>query len=546
MSRSPGAALLLAHRLLRGVAGVSSAAAQRGAAGTAFASAGTHAAARRGLLAAGRRAAAGSSSAGRAAVSSASPFGASSGSSSGGCSNAAPASGLLRLARIFMLGRPTDKGGAATVAVAAGAGGCSGGTAWAAAASLARATALSAPAGAAAAEAVAASSRSLLAGGGRRAAAAGVATTGTLTAAAHAPAGVRPSLQLVRSVWQDNRGYVHFQGRGRTFQLPTGRNARIAAVLLVGGGLSYYLYCREEVPYTHRMHSIMLVSTANEQWMGSAVFQEQKAMAQAEGRLLPDSAPDAQRVVRLGRAIAAVAGDGAGGGYYAHMRNLHWEFAVIDNPTPNAFVVPGGKVVVFTGLLRLLGHSDDELAAVLAHEVGHILARHTAERMSTLNVWTLMNMALRLTLGFGLPNVAMYMGIFLPYSRLAEYEADRIGLRLMARACFDPTAAPLMLAKLNAKEKQMEQRGLAPAIPAFLRTHPLTEDRVRRVEDDLAEAHDLYLQAGCADRRASFARSAGGLFGPFGAGNGGGGGGPRGSPGGGGGRAGEGEYVRIG
>lgn len=71
-----------------------------------------------------------------------------------------------------------------------------------------------------------------------------------------------------------HRGYVHFQGRGRTFQLPTGPRARITAVVLVGGGLSYYLYCREEVPYTHRMHSIMLVSTANEQWMGSMVFQE--------------------------------------------------------------------------------------------------------------------------------------------------------------------------------------------------------------------------------------------------------------------------------
>lgn len=67
-------------------------------------------------------------------------------------------------------------------------------------------------------------------------------------------------------------------------------------------------------------------------------------MAQAEGRLLPDNAPDAQRVRRLGLAIAAVAGDGGGGGYQAHMQNLQWEFAVIDNPTPNAFVVPGGKV----------------------------------------------------------------------------------------------------------------------------------------------------------------------------------------------------------
>ncbi|KAG2426351.1 hypothetical protein HXX76_013108 [Chlamydomonas incerta] len=492
---SRGAAALLARRMLHGIAGTGAAAGGAtsavGSIGTAL-EGGAAAAARRGLLTAGRHTAGGASHTAAIAASAAT-----------GPGSSLRTGRLLRAVRGF-LGGSAYKGGAASTAVAAGV--------------------------SAQGAARAATARGLLVGSGGRGAAVAVAT---------APA--RPSLQFMRRVWQDGKGYVHFQNRGRTFQLPTGPRARIAAVVLVGGGLSYYLYCREEVPYTHRMHSIMLVSTANEQWMGQQIFQEQKALAQAEGRLLPDSAPDARRVRRLGLAIAAVAGDGAGGGYYGHMQNLQWEFAVIDNPTPNAFVVPGGKVVVFTGLLRLLGHSDDELAAVMAHEVGHILARHTAERMSTLNVWTLMNMVLRLTLGFGLPNVAMYMGIFLPYSRLAEYEADLIGLRLMARACFDPTAAPHMLAKLNAKEKQMQQRGLASAIPAFLRTHPLTEDRVRKVEDDLAAAHQMYLAAGCTSQRSDFARAAAGLFGPAWGGGGGGSGNGNGSSGGG-----EGEYIRVG
>ncbi|PNW83103.1 hypothetical protein CHLRE_06g306650v5 [Chlamydomonas reinhardtii] len=522
------AAALLARRLLHGVAGGTAATAATGgttgAAGSSATAPGFGAAAavaaRWGLLAAGRHTAGGSGSAAAAAAAPASNTW-SNGSHTGGVM-------LLRAVRGFLGGSACM--GAASKAVAAVAGVSGQAVARTAVAGMARA----APAAAGAA-----AGRGLLAGGGGRGAAVAVGA-----AAAVAAVPVRPSsLQFVRTAWQDGRGYVHFQGRGRTFQLPTGPRARITAVVLVGGGLSYYLYCREEVPYTHRMHSIMLVSTANEQWMGSMVFQEQKAMAQAEGRLLPDNAPDAQRVRRLGLAIAAVAGDGGGGGYQAHMQNLQWEFAVIDNPTPNAFVVPGGKVVVFTGLLRLLGHSDDELAAVLAHEVGHVLARHTAERMSTLNVWTLFNMILRLTLGFGLPNVAMYMGIFLPYSRLAEYEADRIGLRLMARACFDPTAAPHMLAKLNAKEKQMQQRGMSAPIPAFLRTHPLTEDRVRQVESDLQQAHALYLQAGCGGKRSDFARAAGGLFGPAWGGGGGGDGGGGGNSGG---RDGEGEYVKIG
>ncbi|KAG2490672.1 hypothetical protein HYH03_010841 [Edaphochlamys debaryana] len=315
---------------------------------------------------------------------------------------------------------------------------------------------------------------------------------------------------VVRTMWQDSRGYQHFEGRGYNWLRPSPRAMYGVGAAVVGIG-AYYLYCMETVPYTGRRHSIMLVSSANEKWMGKAVFEEQKALAASEGRLLPDSAPDAVRVRRLGSAIAAVASDGGGGGYSEHMKGLQWEFAVIDNPTPNAFVVPGGKVVVFTGLLRLLGHSDDELAAVMAHEVGHILARHTAERMSTLNVWTLANMIMRLTLGFGLPNVAMYMGIFLPYSRLAEHEADLIGLRLMARACFDPSAAPLMLAKLNRAEKEMSKRGFAPPIPAFLRTHPLTEDRVALVQKQMQAAVETYMQSGCASRRSGWDRGAGGF-----------------------------------
>lgn len=71
---------------------------------------------------------------------------------------------------------------------------------------------------------------------------------------------------------------------------------------------------------------------------------QQRALAQSKHQLLPDNHPASMRVRRLGMAIAAVAADGAGGGRYSHMKDLQWEFAVIMNPTPNAFVVPGGKV----------------------------------------------------------------------------------------------------------------------------------------------------------------------------------------------------------
>ncbi|KXZ54546.1 hypothetical protein GPECTOR_4g611 [Gonium pectorale] len=151
---------------------------------------------------------------------------------------------------------------------------------------------------------------------------------------------------LVRTVWQDSKGYTHFRGRGSGWSLSEGGSRRALYVTggLAAGFASYYVYCLEEVPYTGRRHSIMLVSRSGEQIMGKQLFEEVKAAAAAEGRLLPPSHPDVRRVERIGLAIAAVAGDGGGGGYVEHMKGLLWEFAVIDKNEPNAFVVPGGKV----------------------------------------------------------------------------------------------------------------------------------------------------------------------------------------------------------
>ncbi|GLC33438.1 hypothetical protein PLESTB_000075700 [Pleodorina starrii] len=324
--------------------------------------------------------------------------------------------------------------------------------------------------------------------------------------AALAPWAPLAGASAVRSVWRDSRGYEHFQGRGHTWS-PNNPRLLYGTAALAVSALAYYLYSLETVPYTGRRHAIMLVSPYREQWMGKMGFEQFKALARADHQLLPDSHPDVQRVARLGRAIAAVAADGGGGGDFEHMRGLQWEFAVINDGMVNAAVLPGGKVIVFSGLLRLLDRNDDELAAVLAHEVGHVLARHPAENMSTLNVWLLINTALRLTLGFALPDVAMYLALILPNSRKNEHEADVIGLRLMARACFDPAAAPSMLDKLNRAEKEMKQgRALGGSLPPFLSTHPLTTDRVKLLEGDLQQAYKLFDESGCGSVRSDLRR----------------------------------------
>lgn len=159
---------------------------------------------------------------------------------------------------------------------------------------------------------------------------------------------------------------------------------------------------------------------------------------------------------------------------------------------------PGGKVVVYTGLLRIL-QSEKELAAVLAHEVAHILARHTAEKLTSMQAASLARMILYWAFGIPLPLGALELALFLPNSRAAETEADVIGVRLAARACYDPSAAATVFEKLG----EAERRAGGDGIPAFMRTHPLSDRRVKRVRAELPAAMLLYEKAGCSLPRSA-------------------------------------------
>lgn len=166
-----------------------------------------------------------------------------------------------------------------------------------------------------------------------------------------------------------------------------------------------------------------------------------------------------------------------------------WEVVVFQNPIPNAFALPGNKIGVNSGMLRV-ARTQDQLAAVLAHEVGHILADHPNERLTQqlavqgslalmdlfsedLNDWKYQ--MLRKALGLGAE-----VGFLLPYSRIHEKEADAIGLDLMARAGFDPRSS-IELWKNMAVDSQGE-----PA--EFLSTHPSHETRQEELEERMPGA----------------------------------------------------------
>lgn len=179
-------------------------------------------------------------------------------------------------------------------------------------------------------------------------------------------------------------------------------------------------------------------------------------------------------------------------------RSQPWEVVLISDKSANAFALPGNKVGVHTGLLALAS-TQDQLAVVIGHELGHVVARHAAERVSQQYATETALQVLNSATGgerqqmLGLLGAGAQAGITLPFSRLHESEADDLGQRYMAKAGFDPRAAAQLW------QKMAQQGGDRP--PVFLSTHP---DPVQRIQKMAAAAPALvpvYENARAAGRR---------------------------------------------
>lgn len=181
-------------------------------------------------------------------------------------------------------------------------------------------------------------------------------------------------------------------------------------------------------------------------------------------------------------------------GYEESLGKYEWEFNLIkDDDTANAWVMPGGKAAVYTGILKYT-QNEAGLAVVLGHEVAHAIADHGNERMSQQLLAQMGGMALAVALAsqpgetqalamaaFG---AGTAVGILLPYSRLHESEADQIGLILMARAGYDPREAVPFWERMN------EDPGKRP--PELLSTHPAPETRIENIKSHIPEAMKYY------------------------------------------------------
>ena len=175
-------------------------------------------------------------------------------------------------------------------------------------------------------------------------------------------------------------------------------------------------------------------------------------------------------------------------GLESELANFSWEFKLVKDEQVNAFCMPGGKIVVYEGLLPLTT-SDDELAVVVGHEIGHAVAKHSNERMSQALLAqfgaAIVNEALSTksaavqTLGNSVFGLGAQLGVMLPYSRQHEYEADHLGLILMTLAGYNPESAVSFWQKMSA--------GGSGGTIEFMSTHPSDEHRIAELQKRLPE-----------------------------------------------------------
>lgn len=173
-----------------------------------------------------------------------------------------------------------------------------------------------------------------------------------------------------------------------------------------------------------------------------------------------------------------------------------WEVNVLQSDQVNAWCMPGGKIAVYSGLIERLSVTDDELAAVMGHEIAHALREHARERMgraqATGAAAAVAEMGVEIFTGVrlgGLSNTFGQAMFVLPNSRESEQEADRIGVELAARAAYDPRAAVSLWQKMA---KESAGRG---ALPQWLSTHPSHETRIRDLQDYAQRVMPLYEKA---------------------------------------------------
>lgn len=234
-------------------------------------------------------------------------------------------------------------------------------------------------------------------------------------------------------------------------------------------------------------NQLLVVSDQQVQQLSNQAFQQEIAAARAKG-LLDTNPAQLARLQKISQRLIAQTG-----AYRSDARQWPWEVHVIKSNELNAHVLPGGKIIFYSGIIDRLSLTDAEIAAIMGHEMAHALREHTRERLSR-EVATQTGIGIAASvLGLSqgqaqLAGLAGDLGISRPNSRTQETEADLMGVELMARAGYDPNAAISLWRKMQSASGRGEP-------PQFLSTHPVSSTRIATIQSLLPRVMPLYQQS---------------------------------------------------
>lgn len=244
-------------------------------------------------------------------------------------------------------------------------------------------------------------------------------------------------------------------------------------------------------------------TAAEEIQLGAQAYEQVIGDAQAQGALMPADAQVSRQireiaerlVAKVPEVTAALASQNQQEAPTDY-RNFAWDVSVIQSDDANAFVLPGGKIAVYTGLLPI-AENENAMAVVMGHEIAHALLRHGSQRIAQQKLVQMGQMAAGLALGGMDPQQQQALmaalgagaqyGFILPYGRNHETQADQVGLMLAAAACYDPReAVPLW--------QRMSQLGGGERPPEFASTHPDPANRIQTLQSLMPQAQQFYQQ----------------------------------------------------
>ena len=258
---------------------------------------------------------------------------------------------------------------------------------------------------------------------------------------------------------------------------------RLVPIVIAGLVIFFQYFSAEKVTNEAGRTAHYALSSEQEKMLGLQSYQQ--VLSESE---TVTSGPEYELVKRVAQRLAAATGDSA--------KKFDWQVSVVRSPQVNAFCLPGGKIVVYTGIIPI-AKTEAGLATVMGHEMSHATLRHGSERLLQQKATQTLMTGVQVSVGdmsydqqravMGALGAGAQYGVLLPFSREHESEADAIGLRYMARAGYDPREAVAFWKRMS---EVSAHSGGKP--PAFMSTHPSDAARIAALERQLPEALKEY------------------------------------------------------